>query len=162
MQNHIIYIFGKPGTGKTFLSDEIEKDFLKNEGYDSIAVNDSNLKEIISNLNQFRNTLLVIQSKNLNKHQMQALKRFVQDEEFQRAVVIQSEFDPDSEIRNYCKVYETGYPYYLWVTQIEDNLWEAKGVKSEKVARAHEKNQACELVRGYKSGGSNRINREGF
>lgn len=93
---------------------------------------------------------------------MRALKRFVEIEEFNRAVVIQSEFEPDIEVRKYCKVYETGYPYFSWVTQIEDNLWEAKGAKSEKTARAHEKIQACELVRDYASGADGVIYGEGI
>lgn len=162
MQNSIKYIFGKPGTGKTLLSDEIENGFLSNDGFDSRPVNDSNLEETISSLNQYNNTLLVVQSNNITKDHMTALKRFVEKEEFNRAVVIQSEFEPDIEVRKYCKVYETGYPYFSWVTQIEGNLWEAKGAKSEKTARSFGKIQACELVRDYKTDGSNRINRESF
>lgn len=46
------YIYGKPGSGKAILSDEIEEKFLANEGSNSIPVGDSNLEEIISSLDQ--------------------------------------------------------------------------------------------------------------
>lgn len=63
---------------------------------------------------------------------------------------------------NFCKVYEAGYPHFAWVTKIAENLWEVKATKSDKIARAHEKNQACELVWGYETYRSYRIDRQSF
>lgn len=159
---NMVYIFGEPGSGKTFLSDQMEKEFLSNAGAESVPVSDSNLDEIFSNLEQYRDAILVVQSNFLNKNHMVVLKRFVDKEGLNRAVIIQSEFEPDLEVRNFCKVYEAGYPHFAWVTQIAKNLWEAKAAKFDKIGRAHSKFQAIELVRNYISGTDGVIYAEGL
>lgn len=163
MKIGIIYIFGKPGSGKTVMSDEIEKRFLQNEGFISVPVDDSNLEEVFSRLDEFGNTLLNIQSNRIQQKNLQVLKKFVENSDFIRGVVIQSEFEPNSETEKYCEqIFETGYPHFSWVTNVGDGFWEAKAAKTEKTARSFGKIQACELVRDYKTDGSNRINRERF
>lgn len=159
---NMVYIFGQPGSGKTFLSDQMEKEFLANAGADSIPVSDSNLDVVVSNLEQYRDTILVVQSNTLTKDHIKILKRFVENDGFNRAVIIQSEFEPDLEERNFCKVYEVGYPHFEWVTQIADNLWEAKAINIDKIARAPYKIQACELVRNYRTGTDGVIYGEGI
>lgn len=148
----MVYIFGEPGSGKTFLSDQIENEFLANPVAESVPVSDSNMDLVFSSLDQYRDTILIVQSNRLTKDHMKVLKKFVENEEFNRAVIIQSEFELDLEVRKFCKVYETGYPHFAWVSQIAENLWEAKAIKTGKVARAPYKIQACELVRNYRSG----------
>lgn len=148
----MVYIFGEPGSGKTFLSDQMEKEFLANQGAESVPVSNSNLDVVVSGLDQYRDAILVIQSNNLSIDHMKVLKRFVENEEFNRAVIIQSEFEPDITAGRYCQVYEVGYPCFAWVTQIAEDLWVAKAAKSEKTAKGHTKIHACEFVRNYTSG----------
>lgn len=153
MKIGIVYIFGKPGSGKTVMSDEIEKRFLQNEGFISVPVDDSNLEVVISRLDEFENALLIIQSHRIERKNLKVLKHFVENPDFIRGVVIQSEFEPDLEIVKYCdQIYETGYPYFSWVTNVGDGYWEAKAAKTEKTARSFGKIQACESVRDYASG----------
>jgi hypothetical protein len=152
MMNEIIYIFGKPGTGKSILSDEIEKEFLINEGFESIPFDYSNLDDIYSSLDQCKNTLLVIQSNFLDKDHLKELNKFVQNKEFIRKVVIQSEFEPGEDVAKYCNhFYETGYPHYEWVTQGDDNEWLAKSLKSAEIWKSSSRNRAVEFAKNYNS-----------
>jgi hypothetical protein len=145
------YFFGKPGSGKTFLSDEIEERFLSNDGFNSIPVDDSNLEGIISSLNEYENTLLIIQSNKVSRNQVKALREFIENPDFIRGVVIQSELEPDSEVKKYCHyVYETGYPIFSWVTQVEENEWVAKSIKLGEIWKSNGKIQAIEFARDYK------------
>jgi len=142
------YIFGKPGSGKTILSDEIEEGFLLNEGFNSIPVGDSNLEEIISSLDQYKNTLLVIQSNRIARNHIKALRKFVENPNFVRGVVIQSEFEPEVEIKEYCdQIYETGYPYFAWVTQTGLNQWKSKSIKTGEIWKSTGREQVIEFAR---------------
>jgi hypothetical protein len=137
------YIFGKPGSGKTVLSDQIEEGFLLNEGFNSIPVGDSNLEEIISSLDEYKNTLFIIQSNKVSRNQIKTLREFIENPDFIRGVVIQSELEPEVEVKKYCNhIYETGYPYFAWVTQVGENEWKAKSVKSGEVWTSIGRNQA--------------------
>src|SRR5690606_18879565 len=130
----VIYIFGIPGSSKTVLSDEIEEKFLLNEGFNSIPVDDSNLEQVISNLHGLKNTLLIIQSNNVSRNQLKLLRKFIEHPDFNRGVIIQSEFEPKEEVRRYCdQIYETGYPYFAWVTQTGLNEWQSKSIKTGKI-----------------------------
>jgi len=150
MNNIMIYIFGKPGTGKTILSDEIEQEISSREKLDMIPVGDSNLEKIISSLGKFKNTLLIIQSNMLTKSQVKALKGFIDQPGFVRGVVIQSELKPDKDIIKYFdQVYETGLPFFSWVSQV-GGKWKAKAIKTGDIWIRKERDQAIELARDYK------------
>lgn len=160
MSEKVIYVFGKPGTGKTIFSDEIEKGFLLNPNTESVHVDDSNLKEVTAKLDQFGNVILVVQSNLLTIDHVRMFRKFVENEKFDRLVVIQSDLEPDSEYKDHCEVYETGYPYFAWVYQVSEKGWKAKSLKTGNVWKSSEKNQAIELARNYKTDSKNRINRE--
>lgn len=150
MKNSMIYIYGKLGTGRTILSDEIEKGFVLNDGFNSIKISDSNMEEIISNLDRYKDTLLIIQSNLLNVVHMKALKGFIENSNFNRGVIIKSEFKADKEIAKYCyRTYETGYPYFSWVTQVDENRWEAKRINSTEIYKSNGRVQAIESARRY-------------
>lgn len=144
------YIYGKPGSGKTILSDEIEEKFLLNDGFNSIPVGDSNLEEIISNLDEFKNTLLIIQSNRVTKNQIKLLKEFIEKPDFIRGVVIQSEFEPEVDVRKYFdQIYETGYPSFAWVTQTGLNQWQSKSIKTGEIWKSTGRQQVIEFARSY-------------
>ncbi|MEX2512348.1 MAG: hypothetical protein WD398_05540 [Cyclobacteriaceae bacterium] len=153
MKNVMIYVFGKPSSGKTLLSDKIEQSFILNEGFNSIPVNDSNLDKVISSLDKYNNTLLIIQSNLLNKYHLKALRKFIEHPDFNRGVVIQSEFKPDVEVGKCCdQVFETGYPHFDWVTKVDEYEWKAKPLGSEEIWTSSGREQAIEFARaGYKS-----------
>ena len=160
MSEKVIYVFGKPGTGKTIFSDEIEKRFLLNPNTESVHVDDSNLKEVTAKLDQLGNVILVVQSNLLTIDHVRIFRKFVEKEKFDRLVVIQSDSDPDSDYKDLCEVYETGYPYFAWVYRVSEKEWKAKSLQTGKVWNSFSKDQAIELARNYKTNSNNRIYKE--
>ncbi|EIM74400.1 hypothetical protein A3SI_16115 [Nitritalea halalkaliphila LW7] len=140
----------KIGSGKTFLSDEIEAKWLNNKGFDVIAVTDANLEEVLLKLNSFSNSLLVIQSNKLRPEDFKKLKKFIGDENFHRSVIIQSEFEPNYNCIKYCdQIYETGYPHFYWVAKIGEE-WTAKRINSDEIFTSNTKINAIEFAKRYR------------